>query len=102
MGARLSSSPQFIPKMGSSRGGSLHHLQQQEVPSFLLKRGSGPPLLGGCLSSVLEEESALCVSSNSIDTEGGEQNQTGQDQGYTYSTNLAETNLVPLPPASVS
>lgn len=65
------------------------------MSSLLLKRGSGPPLFRGHLSSVLEEGSALCVSSSSIDTEGNDQNLTVHGQGYPYSTNLVKISLIP-------
>lgn len=53
MGAKLSSVLQCIPKMGSAGGGSLHHLQEQEVFSFLLKMGSGMQLFGGQKNDLL-------------------------------------------------
>lgn len=101
MGARHPSSPQHIPKMRTSRGGSLHHLQEQAVYCFLLKRGSGPPVLGRCLSSILEELSGLCVSANVADIKGDKQYQAGQRQKYSNSADLAKTSLVPLPASPV-
>lgn len=92
--------------MEAGRLGSPQHMPESDIfttskngkwPLFWSRGRSGSPFPGGHPTSILEEDSILCLSPKCPNSKGVEQDQAGQDESYPHNTLLAETSLVPFP-----